>query len=244
MDAPGESTNHREEGAKKFMRLKALDCFEKVLQMIRHGYPYARIAEFIQVEQDEYEDITRDSLIKTIRRFVDQEFHRYEETVDRTLPQQEELPPKDEEDALVRAEKSEAIDVLNEYGRLYQLQERRINMGMKAEKKAGTLMKEVGQQIEIAARLLDHIGGYQQDIGMLPKQSQKVDVSVRPVREGMSEPVTAKIAGDPASRARVLKFMKLAGRFDPKLIEDMKEDELDEDILDAEFVESGGDTND
>lgn len=229
--------SYKSEGSTKFMRLKALDCFEEVLQMLRYGYTRKRIAQYIQDEQGEYTDVTQDSLIRMLNRFTKQEFHRYEKSVDKTLPSQEELPAEDEEQALERKEKQDKLNVIDEYSSLYQLQRDRIDRAVRRERKSdGLLMKEIGKEIRIAAEILNDLGQYQQDVGILPRQAKQIDVNVGPQRQ-LSEPQSSaaeKIADNPSRRGRVLEFLKVTNQIEGDSLESIENDE-DEDVIDANY---------
>lgn len=240
--AKTKKNSYKSEGSTKFMRLKALDCFEEVLQMMRYGYTRKRIAQYIQEEQGEYDDVTQDSLIRMLNRFTKEEFHRYEQSVDKTLPPQEKLPAETEEQALERKEKAEKINVIDEYSSLYRLQKDRIDRAVKRERKSqGLLMKEIGKEIRIAAEILNDLGQYQQDVGILPRQAQKIDVNVGPKRPPTESDSSAaeKIADNPSRRGRILEFLKVTSQIEGDSLASLGED--NDDVIDASYQVEGDD---
>lgn len=63
------STRGKREVARRFERLKALKCYEAVVQMILAGFPLMGVVQFIQEHKGEYTDVKPSSLFTMLSDF-------------------------------------------------------------------------------------------------------------------------------------------------------------------------------
>lgn len=106
------------------MRLRTLDCFQKIREMMLEGQSLADIAAFIQDEQGEYSDVGRASLIRTL--------HRYRQSVPPGELVAARLPKKHAE---ALKEVAKGVDELAELRVIYDMQMERVKKILPVEAK-------------------------------------------------------------------------------------------------------------
>jgi hypothetical protein len=220
---------------KKFTRLEALECYQQVATMLKHGYQYMQIAEFIQ-KNGEYDDIQQKSLAKILSDYEKERIDDVEKVAHRS--------PRNLEESLDNLDHD--VDVLNELGKLYKLQMERIDLNVKREKQVGMVFKTTGKEVQVALDILREIGSFKQSTGMLKKNLGTLSVEARATVE--SEDMTGVPSGfiqDPRKRNQILQFVERLENTDPLAVEQVvsmtREEEKNEDIEDAEYEEVDSD---
>lgn len=195
---------------KKFAKLKAMQCYPDVLEMLRAGYNYGQIAEFIHVQADEYTDIKRRSLEKILSDFYRDEIPDIEKVV--------KAKPEAVSDAIDNI--THQVDVLNELGKLYHLQMERIQLNYTREKQVGMVFKTTGREVKIASEILQQIGEFQQDYGMKPRQLGILGLEAKAtvnVEEKLKLP--SGFISNPRKRERMIQFIRRVESMDPRVLE-------------------------
>jgi hypothetical protein len=195
MDAskPGRIKTNRET---RFLKLRALKCFQEVVERIHAGWPIPELARFIQDDRQEYKDIGRDSLVWTLTEFR------------KTIPPAQLISrrmPQAFNEASKKVEKG--IDELEELEGLYKLQMDRIKIDYEAEKTIHKLLPTMTQEVRVAREILQTYADLKMDMGLSKRHLGTLDVDASLVadvagRYGRED--VAQVLNNPGSRHRVL----------------------------------------
>lgn len=197
---PGASDSSRSRNGpvhrqRSFMKLRTLKCFKEMHQMLLDGFGPAAVADFIQKEKKEHTDITRTSLIYTLR--------KYRAEIPKTEVMQPKLPDHVEKvEARVRA----SLNELDELHDLYLLQRNRIDIDVALEKQVKKLIPTTGQEVRIAADMLRTSAQLKIDIGMSASiiGGAQADGSLSDtLSKRVTNAAAAKVLEDPQSRLRL-----------------------------------------
>jgi hypothetical protein len=206
----------------KFVKLRALKCFDEVHQRILEGYQIADLARYIQDECNEYTDVELPSLQAVLQEY--RESFPPAELIQKRLPR-----------AFGRAkERVEAgLDELQELEDLYRVQRARLQIDFGTEKKINKLLPSMTQEMRAAREILKTIADLKMDLGLSKRHIGSVDVNAHllaGIEERRTTPEVAAVLQHPEKRRRLL---ALAG---------MLAKRADEDTIEAEGqeVEAGG----
>lgn len=206
--------------SKKFARLKSMDCFPEVYNLLVQGYAITRVSAMIQNQYSEYTDIRHESLTNMLRSYYEEEIPSAEKVA-------HQLPAKYDE--TVR-DFEEQIDVMKEMTNLFLIQRDRIDMAWDKEQATEVLMKNTGREIKIAAELLDRIQKTQGANGMSPERLQMLHQSA-----GMALRASAITGTDgrplmnAAKRNQIFEFLGMLSAADPRIVEAVVVDTQDDD---------------
>jgi hypothetical protein len=186
-----------------------LKCFDQVYARICDGWPLTELARYIQEDQKEYTEISRQGLVSTLTDFRS------------SLPPGE-LIKKRMPMAFVEAHKevNEAVDEVKELEELYRIQLKRIHIDHALENKIGKLLQSMTPEIREARQLLETMANLKMEMGLHDRAPQKheVNVEVDEVLESdlgqhFGNASVKKVLNSPESRHRVMgtveRFLKL-----------------------------------
>lgn len=193
----------------KHQKLRGLKCFDQVYARICDGWPLTELARYIQEDQKEYTEISRQGLVSTLTDFRS------------SLPPGE-LIKKRMPMAFVEAHKevNEAVDEVKELEELYRIQLKRIHIDHALENKIGKLLQSMTPEIREARQLLETMANLKMEMGLHDRAPQKheVNVEVDEVLESdlgqhFGNASVKKVLNSPESRHRVMgtveRFLKL-----------------------------------
>ena len=208
---------------RKFAKLRGLRCFNTIDKMIRDGYQLSQIAEYIQVQAGEYQDVTRDSLAEILSRY------------------RSELPPAEivavnRSRNFLDAAKSvkEGVKVLDEMEYLYRVQKNRIEYFVSQEEDTGIMSKSMSREIDAARVLVDRIHTIRMDLGMDERHLGTLTIQAEAIAaaEERYGGRVADVLRDPEKRRRVLTVLEA-------IISERKSLESGE-VIEAEVVSNAG----
>jgi hypothetical protein len=178
----------------------------KMDEKIQHGFSLTEVARWLQEEQEQCTDLSRDSLVTTL--------FRYREDM-KPMDVIKKVMPMVVQEAVKTIEKS--IDELDELQKLYSLQRERIEIGFQFEKSSRVLNKNMTQEIAQAASILMRRHEIKMDLGHEGGRNLG-SVGVRPelasaVSRSFDHDVVSA-AGDPISRGKALAVARALASLD------------------------------
>ena len=182
-----------------FQRVKALKCFPEMREKLLAGWPLPKLADFVQKEQNEYTDVTKQSLVSIL--------HRFRKTIPAGELASQVLPT-----AITDAVK-EVVDSLDEIKALedlYKLQMQRVQIDFSTEKKIGKLLGSLTQDIRTTREILESIAKLKSDKGITPRNLGTMTHEVQGgiIHADLPNASAAKVLEDPQSRNKVLSLMQ------------------------------------
>lgn len=143
-------------------RVYELDCWPEAIEMLKEGTTVAAVAKWIQVDNQEYTHVKRDSLERQIYRWMEDA-----PELTSALPQRI---------ITNRIEKLDiGLDALREMEKLLVMQLKRVEMGFEMEKQVGLLMPDAtGVEQERAFHELREYIETLQALGLKPKAPEKL----------------------------------------------------------------------
>jgi hypothetical protein len=198
----------------KVDKIKSLDCFSVIHDLIINGMSALQVARQIQMH-GEMQDFTEDN----VRLYVD----HYRATIPKALI----MVRKDKKNLVVLQKKvSDVVDAILEINELYKLQKKRIQAQIKREETLGFLMSQTVKEFVEAEHLLQTLFNMRKESGLakdLVDQAKDVtplsqdqfldslELDKTYNREGLTD-----LIKNPASRMRILqsveKFVTLYGK--------------------------------
>jgi|GEM_PF-3252506 len=226
----------------KFKRVKALRCYDQVVDLLYAGYPLSTVANFIQKRMKESTDITHQSMIVLLSRFRSE--MNTGEMIKGTLPR-----------VFSKAEQkfSNKMQELERLEDQYQMMQFRLDVAHGEERLSGEINPNVDKVAKSILGIIDKMHAIKMDLGLIGSRDLgTITVSAENV-ERIKEKYgsgAARAFEDPVSRGRVLaalNAMRKAGRLrdkdgNPLDIENKMNlsDEERGNIIDAEFEETVG----
>lgn len=196
---------HRET---RFGKLRSLKCFDEVHRRICEGWGITDVARFIQDEQQEYVEITHDSLVQALK--------DYRASIPPALRAARTLPK-----AITAAveEVTKGMDELTALEDLYAIQRQRIDIDGEVEKKIGKLIPTMTQEIRVAREILQSYADLKMDLGLSKRHLGQLDVDAKVVADvtgRYGKASVEKVMKSPESRRKVLgiaeKILQLAAK--------------------------------
>ena len=168
--------------------------------MLLAGHSCPKVAEWIQEEQKEMEDASREGIVTLLRRYRES-FSDAEMIKDR-------MPQVFEE---AKARVHESLDELAELEDLYRIQKERLMIDVKLERTFNKLLPSNTQEIRAAREILSTIAELKMDLGLHDRKLGTVDVDAKIeatliARHGDSK--LAKTLANPQQRQRLLGLAK------------------------------------
>ena len=183
----------------KFERLRSLDCFKEIHDMICTGWPLSEVAKFIQKNRKEYTDIEEISLVWILNAYR------------KSLPPTDLVAPTMGPTFEKAAQKvRDGLDVLAEMEKLYGIQMKRIEIDHAIELKVKKLFPTMTQEVKAARELLESYQRIKQDLGLDERHLGTLTVSTDEVATRYGKPGVRKALENPQSRRKLL---SLAERF-------------------------------
>ena len=197
-------------------RLRSLQCFDMIHELLVRGVPLAALAEIIQEDWSEALDRAKNTLIKQLSLYRKE--IPSEDRLAVVAPQQYER---------ITTEAEERFDTLTEYYKLYRLQEERVGFEVTIERKYKKAIKTTHKEVREQRMILRDIRDLELEVGRIRRSSPHAPQA--PVSEATLADLSGrfgfdleKVTGDPKSRQRVLVALD---RF--RLIMDKTGDPLD-----------------
>jgi hypothetical protein len=192
----------------RFKKLRSLVCFSEVHQKLKDGYSTIEVARFIQQEKAEYLGTSEKGLASLLRQYRD------------TIPAADMLsdrPIPAVRKALTKL--NEGMDEVTELEKLHNLQQKRIQIDYKLEKKVGKLLAGTNYEIRLDKDILKDSAAIKMDLGINQRHLGQLDIEANLTAEVMgryNNEAVAKVVSDPESRRKVLsvaeKFVALAAK--------------------------------
>ena len=178
----------------------------KMDEKIQHGFSLTEVARWLQEEQEQCTDLSRDSLVTTL--------FRYREDM-KPMDVIKKVMPMVVQEAVKTLEKS--IDELDELQKLYSLQRERIEIGFQFEKSSRVLNKNMTQEIAQASSLLMRRHEIKMDLGMDGGRNLGT-MTLRPelgaTVSGKYDVDIVQAANDPVSRGKALAVARALAALD------------------------------
>jgi hypothetical protein len=182
-----------------FHRIKSLRCFKDMREKLVDGWSLGKVAEFIQEDNGESTDISKESLIAIL--------HKYKKTIPAGEIASKTLPP-----AVVDAmkEATEAFDELQALEELFKLQRSRISIDNTIEKNIKKLMPTLTQDIRVATEIALAISKLKNEKGLTPRHLGTIthDVQGEVSHTEIINPMVTKVLENAQSRRKVLGVMQ------------------------------------
>jgi len=139
-----------------------------ILERMAAGETATAVAEWLQEEMLDYTEVALYRLASLLRQYFNQE-----------VPVQERLMLVKNRSAIQQsiAEKRQKVNAVEELEKLYALQLKRIDIEHQHERKIGKLFGGVGNEIELARRLLTDKARLDQELGTTPTRPQQLDIT-------------------------------------------------------------------
>ncbi len=223
-----------------FTKLKALNCFREAHQKLLEGWPISELARWIQQDNSEYNDVSRDSLVSILSKYRNTipaaEFVKTNENLSPALA-----------DKLREAQ--QGLDELAEMEKLYRLQMERVEIDRKMEQNIKKLLPTMGQEVRTAKEILQAYADLKMDLGITDRNlgTARTEMINATIDLSGATPAVQKVLEDPESRR---KLSAIAQRFltaakDPVTAKaDVEDAEIvegaAEEILDSELASFEG----
>lgn len=209
-------------------KLKSLECFHRVEEMLKSNVSFTEIARFIQEDAEEYQNAQRDSVRKAVSRY----YHDEVPDIDKVKHSNPDKIQEYEE----RLE--EEIDVLQEFREMYFHQKDRVIKLRAQEENMGKTKEETGEEIDRAVDIMNKIAEHRKDIGMddrhlgeIKKKSLTADISADATGVDNSGFIM-----DPNKREKVVTFFDRLRNADDDVFEEIVED-MGKEVIEAEYEE-------
>lgn len=180
----------------KFVKFRAMNCFEDVHQKILDGWTPMELAKYIQDDQQEYTDITRDSMVAVINDY------------------RSSLPPAELVERRMPAffnralEKlDQGVDEVKELEWVAKLQKKRLKIDNALEKKINKLMPSMTQEVRVMIEALRALADVKMDLGVSKRHLGELNVDttlVANVVNHYGKASIAKVMANPESRQKVM----------------------------------------
>jgi len=224
----------------KFVRIKALKCYDQVEEMLYAGFPCSAIADYVQVRMREYLDVSRMALTEMLNYY--RRTMNDGRVVKGTLPR-----------LFVRAEKnfSNKMKELERLEDQYKAIQYRFDILHGEERMHGRINPEVDKVNKSMLDIISRMHGIKMDLGLVGSRDLgTVTVSaerVELIKEKYGENA-AKAFSNPVSRGRVLAALgaiRRAGQLNDRDGEEMDigkrinltDEEKESLVVDAEYTE-------
>jgi hypothetical protein len=211
----------------RFVKLRSLKCFQEMHDRILQGWPLPEVARFIQEDNDEYTDVTRDGLVVVLK--------EYRQSIPPAQLIAPRMPPVFKKAA---EEVREGLDELKELEELYRKQMKRIEIDMQTESKINKLLPTMTQEMRVAGELLGRIADLKMDLGLSQRHLGTMNLDGKLTAEiagRFGSEAVAQVAQNPESRRKVLglaeRLLQLAAKKkqegDPEFQDAPEQQEID-----------------
>jgi hypothetical protein len=148
-----------------FRDLKEMTCFAEMDKKVKAGIALEEIARWLQEDMFQQVEIKRESLVRKLFRYK------------ASLPPAELVrePPVYVQRAIEKMNRG--IKEIDELEKLYLLQLRRISIDAETEAKINKLFSSTGNEIRIAADLLNSMMQKKMELGLLSKRPEQLELS-------------------------------------------------------------------
>jgi hypothetical protein len=182
-------------GPNAFQRLKQLRCFTEMRKRLIDGWGLAEVARFIQQDNKEYVDISKESLTAIL--------HKFRATIPAMEMAKKGLPVSTLEAA---REVVEALDEIKALHDLYKIQMERVEIDRKTEKAINKLLPSMTQEIRVAKELLESSAKLKLDKGIDEKHLGTIthEHEGAIIHAEASNPAVQKVLENAQSRMKVL----------------------------------------
>ncbi len=180
-----------------FSRLKAAKCFNEIDRRIRLGWSSPDLAEAIQQEFHELQDVSLRYLKKVLDRY-------------RTSIPPSELSmvsPSSLMGKRITQKMDKGLNELEQIELLYDMQMKRIAIDVGNEEKINKLLPTTGNEIYVAMKLLKQSTDLKMDLGLLKRQLGTLEMTgqlAAEATERYGKDSVGKVLADPESRRKVL----------------------------------------
>lgn len=148
-----------------FKDLKAMPCFKTFDEKIKAGIAVEEIARWLQDDMLQQTGIQRDSLVRKL--------YRYKASLPPASLVHE--PPVYIQKAIEKMKRG--VNEIEELEKLYLMQLRRISIDAETESKINKLFSGTGNEIRIAADLLNTMLNRKMELGIMTKAPEQFEVS-------------------------------------------------------------------
>lgn len=181
-----------------------LDGVKNVMELrarLMANMPIPEVARWLQEEQHDCLDVTRESLIRSLHKYKNNYIPRgFAKLVPSVMEETSKLEARLEE-------ASKAMDEVEELERLYALQMERIQIDAKNEKDNNKLFNSLSQDIRVAMDILARRAQLKMDLGIEKRHLGQLDVDQKDLDGLMNrygKPTVSKVLKNAESRRKVL----------------------------------------
>lgn len=178
-------------------KLKSARCFQEIDRRLRLGWSTGDLARMVHEEFGELQDIS----LKYLKKLIDK--YRL------SIPPAELSMTSTNSVVSRNATKkvAEGLNELDEIERLYDIQMKRIDIGVSNEEKIKMLLPNTGKEVFVAMKLLKQSADLKMDLGLVKRNLGTMEVTgqlAAEVTERYGRDAIGKVISDPDSRRKVL----------------------------------------
>ena len=178
-------------------KLRSCKCFDEVDRRLRLGWGSPELAKFIRDENDECKDISE----AYVRKLVDQ--HR------KSIPPIELSLTSSNTVVIQNAAKkmSNGINELAELEKLYNIQFKRIELGVTNEESIGMIIPATGREVFYAMKILKQSADLKSELGLTKKHLGTVELTghrAAEIGDRYGNEGIGSVVSDPDSRRKLL----------------------------------------
>jgi hypothetical protein len=196
MSVPNNRVKPVSRAPDKHKRIKSLECFTEVHEMVITGWALGDIAKHIQQLKGESDDITEDALIFSLG--------EYRKDLPPGVLVQKTLPA-----VFTQAvtQLNDGLDALEEMEKLYRIQMKRVNIDHAMEVQIGKLLPNMTAEIRMARDILESYAEMEMDLGLVERRLGRVDVGAEELSQAAAhygKESVKNVLDSPQSRRKLL----------------------------------------
>lgn len=211
---------------RRYERLRALECFDTVRQFILDGWNPSDVARYIQEEEGECRDISRDTLQNLVTSYRGS--IPPAELAERRIPKVMQA---------AREKVREGICELDELIWLFRVQKERIGIDLTIERSLKKLMPSMAVEVRVAKELLESIANLKMDLGLNERHLGTLGVDSQipqMVQQAGGTVDAATVLQNPEKRQKLLRIANSFARLTERAEHDQDAVTVIEAVLSAE----------
>jgi hypothetical protein len=181
----------------KYKKIRALNCYEQVHEMLLSGYPAPHVAQYVQKRMKEYQHVTRSSMILMLQQYR-RDMITEGEMVQTTLPRIFQTAEKRFSNKMIELERLEEIFISQQY---------RFDILHAEERMTGAIDAQVDRIVKEMRDTLTRMHSIKMDLGLVGSRDLGTLTISAERLETIKEKYgtgAARAMADPVSRGRVL----------------------------------------
>lgn len=208
----GASDVERRKTRERMVAIKSLKCINAVQEMLKNGIPPTEVARYIQEDAKELRDKQRDSLVRVLRYYIEEELPAMGVISHLHLPVPRQLMRKVEQ-------LDKGVHTLTELKRLYAKINDRLERMERAEEGEGKFTQHVDHVYLVLLKYLAERHKIEVDLGLakpLPPGSAESDALDSEIVHRFGDSDVAEVLANPESRRRILGMLQAMTRMKVK----------------------------